>query len=182
VISIVLWALASYGPTEKMAAAEAQSTAIATAQNLDASAKADLEASLKLEASYAGQMGKYIEPVIKPLGFDWKMGVAIICSFAAREVFVGTMATIYSVGSAADDESGIIERLTNERNPVTGEQVYTTATSASLLIFYVFAMMCMSTLAVVKRETKSWKWPIFQFFLMTGIAYLASFAVYQWLA
>ncbi|WP_020538731.1 ferrous iron transport protein B [Lewinella cohaerens] len=182
VISIVLWALASYGPADKMAAVEAQTATIATAQNLDANAKEDLEASLKLEASYAGQMGKYIEPVIRPLGFDWKMGVAIICSFAAREVFVGTMATLYSVGSAADDESGIIERLTNERNPVTGEQVYTTATSASLLIFYVFAMMCMSTLAVVKRETKSWKWPIFQFFLMTGIAYLASFAVYQWLA
>jgi len=183
VISIILWALASYGPAEKMAAAEAQTTAIATAQNLDAQAKDNLEASLRLEASYAGQMGKYIEPVIRPLGFDWKMGVAIICSFAAREVFVGTMATIYSVGSADDDDqTGIIERLTNERNPVTGERVYNTATSASLLIFYVFAMMCMSTLAVVKRETKSWKWPIFQFFLMTGIAYLASFAVYQWLA
>lgn len=183
IISIILWALASYGPAEKMAAAAAQTTAIATAQNLDTQAKEDLEASLKLEASYAGQMGKYIEPVIKPLGFDWKMGVAIICSFAAREVFVGTMATIYSVGSADDDDqSGIIERLTNERNQVTGERVYNTATSASLLIFYVFAMMCMSTLAVVKRETKSWKWPIFQFFLMTGIAYLASFAVYQWLA
>lgn len=182
VISIVLWALASYGPADKMAAAEAQTTTIATTQNLDEDARADLEASLKLEASYAGQMGKYIEPVIRPLGFDWKMGVAIICSFAAREVFVGTMATLYSVGSAADDETSIIERLTSERDPVTGAKVYTTATSASLLIFYVFAMMCMSTLAVVKRETKSWKWPVFQFVLMTGIAYVASFVVYQWLA
>lgn len=182
VISIVLWALASYGPSSEMAAATERAATIAATQNLDDNARDDLEASLRLEASYAGQMGKYIEPVIRPLGFDWKMGVAIICSFAAREVFVGTMATIYSVGSAADDEAGIIERLTRERDPVTGEQVYNTATSASLLIFYVFAMMCMSTLAVVKRETKSWKWPVFQFFLMTGIAYVASFIVYQSLA
>ena len=106
------------------------------------------------------------------------MGVAIICSFAAREVFVGTMATIYSVGSV-EDEAGIIERLANEKDPITGASVYTPARSMSLLIFYVFAMMCMSTLAVVKRETQSWKWPIFQFLFMTGIAYLASFVVFQ---
>lgn len=180
VISVILWALASYGPAKQMAAASQQAEQMATEQQLAATEKEDLEASLKLEASYAGHMGKWIEPAIEPLGFDWKMGVAIICSFAAREVFVGTMATLYSVGSVGEEE-GIIKRLAGERNPATGELVYNKATSLSLLIFYVFAMMCMSTLAVVKRETKSWKWPAFQFVLMTGLAYLASLAVYQWM-
>lgn len=178
VISMVLWALASYGPTADMIAAEEQAASIATAQSLSETEQANLAASLQLEASYAGHMGKWIEPVIAPLGFDWKMGVAIICSFAAREVFVGTMATLYSVGSEAE-ETGIIDRLASEKDPITGATVYTPARSMSLLIFYVFAMMCMSTLAVVKRETKSWKWPIFQFVLMTGLAYIASFVVYQ---
>lgn len=181
VISIVLWALASYGPGEQMAAAETTADEIALAQQLDDTAKNNLVASLKLEASYAGQMGKWIEPAIAPLGFDWKMGVAIICSFAAREVFVGTMATLYSVGSESD-ETSIHDRLAQERDPITGEQVYSQATATSLLLFYVFAMMCMSTLAVVKRETKSWKWPAFQFFFMTAIAYLSSWAVYQWMS
>lgn len=178
VISVILWALASYGPQEDMLAAEQQAATIATEQSLSEVEEADLVASLQLEASYAGHMGKWIEPAIAPLGFDWKMGVAIICSFAAREVFVGTMATIYSVGSV-EEEAGIIERLANEKDPVTGASVYTPARSLSLLIFYVFAMMCMSTLAVVKRETNSWKWPIFQFVFMTGLAYLASLLVYQ---
>lgn len=178
VISVILWALASYGPKKDMLAAEEQASQIATEQSLSETEQEDLAASLQLEASYAGHMGKWIEPVIAPLGFDWKMGVAIICSFAAREVFVGTMATLYSVGSV-EEEAGIIERLANEQDPITGASVYTPARSMSLLIFYVFAMMCMSTLAVVKRETNSWKWPIFQFVLMTGLAYLASLVVYQ---
>jgi ferrous iron transport protein B len=181
VISIILWALASYGSKSQMAAAETRASEIAMAQQLDDTAKDNLTASLRLEASYAGQMGKWIEPVIRPLGFDWKMGVAIICSFAAREVFVGTMATLYSVGSESS-EASIHERLAQERDPITGEQVYSQATATSLLLFYVFAMMCMSTLAVVKRETKSWKWPAFQFFFMTGLAYLSSWLVYQWLS
>ncbi len=181
VISVILWALASYGPKQDMLAAEEQAASIATEQALSEAEQEDLTASLQLEASYAGHMGKWIEPVIAPLGFDWKMGVAIICSFAAREVFVGTMATIYSVGSV-DEEAGIIERLASEKDPITGASVYTPARSMSLLIFYVFAMMCMSTLAVVKRETNSWKWPIFQFVLMTGLAYLASLVVYQLMA
>ena len=122
-----------------------------------------------------------MEPAITPLGFDWKIGIALITSFAAREVFVGTMATIYSIGST-DDELSIKNRMSEEVNPATGEKVYNTATSWALLVFYVFAMQCMSTLAVVKRETHSWKWPTIQFFMMSGLAYVSSLIVYQWLA
>lgn len=182
VISIILWVLASYGPKQQMLAAEEQAQSIALEQSLDETATKDLAASLKLEASYAGHMGKFIEPAIAPLGFDWKMGIAIVCSFAAREVFVGTMATLYSVGSIDlddDKKTGIIERLAAEKDPITGVSTYTPARSMSLLIFYVFAMMCMSTLAVVKRETNGWKWPVIQFVFMTALAYVASLAVYQ---
>lgn len=181
VISVILWALASYGPGDSMAAAEQRAELTATEHQLDDTNTENLKASYRLEASYAGRMGKFIEPSIRPLGFDWKMGIAIISSFAAREVFVGTMATLYSIGSE-EDEGSIHERLANEVNPLTGEKVYTPATATSLLLFYVFAMMCMSTLAVVKRETNSWKWPAFQFFFMTAIAYLSSLVVYQWLS
>ena len=181
VISIILWALASYGPKSDMAAAEIEATTLIQERNLTGDKAEDLVDYYRLEASYAGHMGKWIEPAIRPLGFDWKMGIAIISSFAAREVFVGTMATLYSIGSE-NDESRIHDRLANEVNPVTGEKVYTPATALSLLIFYVFAMMCMGTLAVVKRETQSWKWPIFQFVFMTGVAYLASWAVYVWMS
>ena len=178
VISIILWFLASYGPSEKMAIAEAEATAIALEKNLSVQESQNLMAAKKIEASYAGHMGKFIEPAIKPLGFDWKMGIALITSFAAREVFVSTMATIYSIGSS-DDESTIRERLANEVNLETGEKVYTPAVALSLLIFYLFAMQCMSTLAVTKRETNSWKWPIVQFTYMTALAYLGSLLVYQ---
>jgi ferrous iron transport protein B len=140
-----------------------------------------LEAAYRIEASYAGHLGKLIEPVIRPLGFDWKIGIALITSFAAREVFVGTMATIYSIGSV-EDEFSIRDRLAKERDPVSGAPVYTLATSLSLLIFYVFAMQCMSTLAVVRRETKSWKWPLVQFVFMTGLAYLGSWLTYFFFA
>ncbi len=123
-------------------------------------------------------LGKAIEPAIEPLGFDWKIGISLICSFAAREVFVGTMATIYSIDDDSDITS-IRTQMAEDRNPHTGALIYTAATTWSLLIFYVFAMQCMSTLAIVKRETKSWKWPIIQFTMMTGLAYLGSFIVYQ---
>ena len=176
-ISIVLWALASYGSAKKMEQAEREAIAQAAAQNLDETATADLFAAKKIEASYAGQLGKFIEPAIAPLGFDWKIGIALITSFAAREVFVGTMATLYSIGSTGDEDT-IRERLADARRP-TGEKVYTAATALSLLIFYVFAMQCMSTLAVVKRETGSWKWALLQFGFMTGLAYLGSLVVYQ---
>lgn len=176
-ISIVLWFLASYGPSEAMEAAGERAATEAAAQQLSELEAEDLEASYRIEASYAGHLGKFIEPVIRPLGFDWKIGIALITSFAAREVFVGTMATIYSIGSV-EDEFSIRDRLAKERDPVSGAPVYTLATSLSLLIFYVFAMQCMSTLAVVRRETKSWKWPMVQFVFMTGVAYLGSWLTY----
>lgn len=178
VISMVLWVLASYGPSNKMELAEKEAITLAQQNNLDEAATADLVAGKQIEASYAGHLGKFIEPAIEPLGYDWKIGIALITSFAAREVFIGTMATIYSIGSA-EDELTIRDRMAKERNPKTGRPVYNFATSLSLLMFYVFAMMCMSTLAVVKRETNSWKWPIIQFLFMTGLAYLSAFIVYQ---
>ncbi len=177
-ISIVLWFLASYGPPQAMEQAEVEATELTQQQDLSEDEAADLLAAKKIEASYAGHLGKFIEPVIEPIGFDWKIGIAVICSFAAREVFVGTMATIYSIGSA-DDEFTVRDRMAMETNAF-GEKVYNFAASFSLLIFYVFAMMCMSTLAVVYRETKHWKWPVIQFVFMTGLAYLASLLVYQW--
>lgn len=178
IISVILWVLASFGPPAAMERAEAEAVETARENNMDQTATNNLIASRQIEASYAGYLGKLIEPAIKPLGFDWKIGIALITSFAAREVFVGTMATIYSIGSDVDEYS-IRDRMALERNPVTGQPVYNLATSFSLLIFYVFAMMCMSTLAVVKRETNSWKWPIIQFVFMTGLAYLGSLLVYQ---
>ncbi len=182
VISLVLWVLSSYGPPGKMQKAEEAATATAMEMQLDEPSTADLVAAQRIEASWAGHLGKWMEPTIEPLGFDWKIGIALITSFAAREVFVGTMATIYSIGSAQDDEVSIRERMARERNPITGLPVYTVATSMSLLLFYVFAMQCMSTLAIVRRETNSWKWPLLQFFFMTTLAYLASLGAYQLLS
>ena len=133
--------------------------------------------SVKLENSYIGMMGKGIEPVVRPLGYDWKIGIAIVSSFAAREVFVGTLATIYSVGS--DEEKTIKDRMAAETNPVLGGPLFNFASGISLLLFYAFAMQCMSTLAIVKRETNSWKWPILQLFVMSGIAYVAALTAFQ---
>ncbi len=176
-ISIVLWVLASYGPSDKIQKAENQ--VIAQNPTLD-QAKLDSKiASVRLENSYAGHFGKFIEPAIKPLGYDWKIGIALITSFAAREVFVGTVSTIYSIGADAENETTIKERLRNEVNTETGKPTFSIATSFSLLIFYVFAMMCMSTLAVVYRETKGWKWPIIQLIYMSVLAYVSAFVVYQ---
>lgn len=183
IISIALWFLGTYGPNNQMALAEEEAIKIATEQNMSDVERDDLVASKTLEASYIGHFGKSIEPAIRPLGYDWKIGIALITSFAAREVFVGTMATIYSIGSAEtgdDFEYAIKDRMAKEINPITGEPVYTMATSLSLLLFYVFAMQCMSTLAVVKRETNSWKWPIIQFTFMTVLAYLSAFIAFQW--
>ena len=124
-------------------------------------------------------IGKPIEPFIRTIGFEWKIGIALITSFAAREVFVSTIATIYSVGEDVDDTSTIKQKMRSEINPLTGEKVYTPAVAFSLLIFYAFAMQCMSTLAIVYRETKSIKWPLIQFAYMSAMAYMASFVVYQ---
>ncbi len=179
VLSIILWFLASYGPSDAMQRAEAESTTYITTNQLDEQAAEDYLASQKLEASYAGHLGKFIEPAIRPLGYDWKMGIALITSFAAREIFVGTMATIYSVGSS-DDEMTVREQMAAEINPITGEKQYNFASSLSLLLFYVFALQCLSTLAVTKRETKSWKWPIIQFLYMGILAYGSAFMAYQW--
>ena len=180
IISIILWVLGSYGPSEAMQQAELKAQTLVDTKAIDSS-EYDLHLSAyQLEASYAGHMGKLIEPVVKPLGFDWKMGIALITSFAAREVFVGTMATIYSVGSDDEEqEMSVVERLRSERNLETGELVYSPIRALSLLIFYVFAMQCMSTLAIVKRETNSWTIPILQFVVMTGVAYLGSLAIWQ---
>jgi len=134
-----------------------------------------------LENSYAGLLGKTIEPVIKPLGYDWKIGIALITSFAAREVFIGTMATLYSVeGGKNADRHTLRQRMESATHP-DGSKVYTLATGVSLMIFYAFAMQCMSTLAIVRRETRSWKWPIIQFAYMTGLAYMMSLIFYQFL-
>jgi ferrous iron transport protein B len=132
-----------------------------------------------LQNSYAGILGRTIEPVIKPLGYDWKIGIALITSFAAREVFVGTMATLYSVEGGSDaDESTLMQKM-NAAVKEDGTKVYTLATGISLMIFYAFAMQCMSTLAIVKRETRSWKWPLIQLVYMTGLAYIMSLIAYQ---
>lgn len=178
IISVLLWFLASYGPTTAMQNAEKEAVAYIQSENLSQQDAENYAASKKIEASYAGHLGKFIEPAIRPLGFDWKIGIALITSFAAREVFVGTMATIYSVGSA-DDESTVSQKMAAEIRPDNGQKVYTPATALSLLIFYVFAMQCMSTLAVVRRETKSWKWPMIQFFYMGFMAYFGSLIAYQ---
>jgi ferrous iron transport protein B len=175
-ISIVLWFLASTGP-------EAFDRAEQVFENENpASESSNYEAELasyKLENSYIGVMGKAMEPVIKPLGYDWKIGIALISSFAAREVFVGTLATIYSVGDDDEDNSTIKERMAAEVNPDTGDKLFNLPVGMSLLIFYAFAMQCVSTLAVVKRETKSWKWPLLQLFGMGAFAYVASYITYS---
>ena len=179
IVSVILWFLASFSPTKGIKETlEKETTDMAAAQNWTENQKADYLAARKLETSFAGYLGKAIEPAIAPLGFDWKIGIALISSFAAREVFVGTMATIYSIGSAGqDDTTGIRDRMKAELRP-DGKPMYSTATALSLLIFYVFALQCMSTLAVVKRETNTWKWPIIQFLFMGILAYLGSWFVF----
>ncbi|WP_143960143.1 ferrous iron transport protein B [Litoribacter populi] len=179
-ISIVLWILASYGPSNLMDAVEQEKeTALAQADEAESGEIEEIYASKELEASYIGILGKSIEPVIRPLGYDWKIGIALITSFAAREVFVGTIATIYSVGGDPENDLTIREKLAREVDPETGEKVFNKATAFSLMVFYAFAMQCMSTLAIVYRETKTWKWPVLQTIFMTGFAYLAAFITYQ---
>jgi len=180
-ISIVLWVLASYGPGDAMHNAEQLVKSEADQSGLTDDELEARIASYKLEHSYAGIIGKTLEPVIKPLGYDWKIGIALVTSFAAREVFVSTIATIYSLGGT-EDEQTIKGRLQSEINPETGGPRYTPAVGLSLLVFYTFAMQCMSTLAVVKRETKGWKWPLIQLAYMTALAYVSAFIIYQSMA
>lgn len=177
-ISIILWVLASYGPGDFNNASEIVAQQ-ANAENLSEEELETKIASYKLEHSYIGILGKGIEPAVEPLGYDWKIGIAIVSSFAAREVFVGTLATIYSVGS--EEEETIKNRMAAEVNPVLGTPQFNFASGVSLLLFYAFAMQCMSTLAVVRRETNSWKWPLWQLIAMSAIAYVVALAAYQFL-
>ena len=181
-ISIVLWVLASFGPRERrLAAVEAIPKPLSQDEEVLKTYENQVQTTL-LENSWIGLLGKGIEPAIRPLGYDWKIGIALITSFAAREVFVGSMATIYSVGEDFEENETLMERMRAELNPNTGLPVYTMATGISLMLFYAFAMQCMSTLAIVYRETKTWKWPIIQTLYMTGLAYLAALLAYQLLA
>jgi len=178
IISLVLWFLSSFGPREKMRQAHQKYQTALSQPNADSTVAAEKWESAKLENSFAGIMGKAIEPAILPLGYDWKIGIALITSFAAREVFVGTMATLYSV----EDDGGENMKLREKMEAATfsdGTKIFTLATGISLMIFYVFAMQCMSTLAIVKRETGSWKIPIIQLVYMTGLAYVLSWIAYN---
>ena len=178
-ISILLWLMASFGPGENFNEAEAIVKSQPKSQLLSPEELENEIASYKLEHSFIGILGKLIEPAIAPLGFDWKIGIALISSFAAREVFVGTLATIYSVGN--NQEETIKNRMKAERKP-NGELLFDLPTGVSLMLFYAFALQCMSTLAIVKKETNGWKWPMIQLFSMTLIAYLSALIVYQILA
>ena len=172
-VSVLLWLGASYGPSGRFEAIEEKYAELGSKEN-EQKKRAEL-----LENSYIGILGKSIDPLIEPLGYDWKIGIALITSFAAREVFVGTMATIYSVGSSADDVASVREKMRSQVNPITGKPLYDLPFGLSLLVFYAFAMQCMSTLAVVKTETGTWKWPMIQLAMMTGLAYVSSLAVYN---
>ena len=176
VISLILWALSSFGPSDTSRIEAKFKTEMIKRPSETDSLQVALS-SAKLENSYAGILGKLIEPAIRPLGYDWRIGIALITSFAAREVFVGTMATLYSVGE--DDEGLLLRDKLRSAKKEDGSTLFTLATGISLMIFYLFAMQCMSTLAITRRETKSWKWPVIQFVYMTGIAYIMSFIAYQ---
>ena len=177
-ISVILWFLASYGPGENFANAEEIITQKSENVSLTPTALETEIASFKLENSFIGIMGKAIEPSIEPLGYDWKIGIAIISSFAAREVFVGTLATIYSVGDS-ENVGTIKNKIQAEINPQTGVKVFNFASGISLLLFYAFAMQCASTLAITKKETNSWKWPVAQLIFMSVFAYIVALIAYQ---
>ncbi|MFT4679843.1 MAG: ferrous iron transport protein B [Flavobacteriales bacterium] len=179
IVSMVLWFLSSFGPSGAFEAAEELVVNDPASIELSEDELAFAIESEKLRSSYAGLMGRFIEPAIEPLGFDWKIGIALITSFAAREVFVGTMSTIYSVEGDTENIQALQEKLSTTINPKTGEPIMGMATAFSLAIFYVFAMQCMSTVAVVRKETNGWKWPLLQLFLFTAIAYFASLLTFQ---
>lgn len=181
-VSVILWAFASFGPRGNMRAIDEKYAILATSDDATMSSEelAAQKSAERLQASYAGEFGRWIEPAIKPIGFDWKMGIALLTSLAAREVFVGTMSTIYSVGGGAEGEdlNSIKQKMLAEKNE-KGEPLYSVATILSLMVFYAFAMQCMSTLSIVKSETQSWKWPIVQFIYMTALAYVSSLIVFN---
>ena len=178
VISLILWGLSSFGPGNRIRKVSEKYQELKLQPGANTGQLEKEFNAAKLENSYAGILGKSIEPAINPLGYDWKIGIALITSFAAREVFVGTMATLYSVGD--NDENGLLlrDKMKAAQRP-NGKPMFDLATGLSLMIFYLFAMQCMSTLVIVRRETRTWKWPIIQFVYMTGLAYLMSLIVYQ---
>lgn len=178
-LSILIWFMGSHGPGEKFSQADTIISSLPENKSLPEDQLNDKIAAYQLENSYIGIVGKSIEPVIKPLGYDWKIGIAIVGSFAAREVFVGTLATIYNIGSSGEDEATIKQRMNAEIDPITGKKIFNFATGVSLLLFYAFAMQCISTLAITKKETNSWKWPLIQLFGMSGFAYVVSLITYQ---
>lgn len=177
-LSIILWAMASYGPSDRREQAMAAVVMPNVVSDSTMQAYQAEVNAVALENSYIGILGKSIEPVIQPMGFDWKIGISIITSFAAREVFVGSMATIYSVGDDFEDNTRLLEKMKRDVNPATGQPTFTLATGMSLMVFYVFAMQCLATFAVVQRETASWKWPIIQVLYMAALAYLGAWLTY----
>ncbi len=176
-ISIILWALATFGPSERMENVEKSLKKEISFRKLSKEEQQHIIAAEKLANSYIGIIGKSIEPIIKPIGYDWKIGISLITSFAAREVFVGSLATIYAIQEDGEENKSLLNRLREEQRS-DGTKVYSLATGVSLMVFYVYAMQCMATLAVVKRETKSWKWPLFQIAFMGVLAYLGAFIAF----
>jgi ferrous iron transport protein B len=174
VISMILWFLSNFGPSEAMKTAEKEATILS---QLDPTHSEEIKTTLRLEASYAGHLGKWMEPAIEPLGYDWKTGIALITSFAAREVFVGTMATLFQ--SSEDNTQGIIEKMQAVKDPKTGDPFYGLPYALSLIVFYAFALQCMSTMAVMKRETGTWTWPVALFIIYGIIAYIGAYLVYH---
>ena len=176
VISMILWALSSFGPEEAMKTAQLKAVELTKINKKDS---AQIHNTQKLEASYAGYLGKFIEPAIKPLGYDWKTGIALISSFAAREVFVGTMSTLFQTPEGDDQVKGIRTKMQAEINPTTGKPLYGVPYAISLIFFYAFALQCVSTMAVIKKETGSWKWPVALFFIYGGIAYISAYTAFR---
>lgn len=177
-LSVILWFLGSHGPNDTFGNAEQIITEKHINDNLSDEMLADEITGYQLESSYIGMIGKTIEPVFRPLGYDWKMSIAVLTSFAAREVFVGNLATLYNMASDGEDEGKMIDRMANEKRE-DGSKMFTLATGVSLLLFYAFAMQCLSTVGVTKKETNSWKWTAFQMIFMTGFAYVTALIAYQ---
>jgi len=179
-LSVILWFLGSHGPGENFNNAQeiVEKEVYSSQHKINPSVIENTISAYKLENSYIGIMGKTIEPAIKPLGYDWKIGIAVVSSFAAREVFVGTLATIYSVGNQSEEEATIKMKMAEDID-ANGNKIFNFATGISLLLFYAFAMQCVSTLAIVKKETNSWKWPIIQLVFMSGFAYVVALIAYQ---
>ncbi len=173
-ISIILWFMASYGPGNEIEKSSQELIKSEAYKASNSEEQQSLKSSVMLEHSYIGHLGKFIEPVIEPLGYDWKIGISLISSFAAREVFVGSLSTIYAVHDEREEKQNLRETMKNEKR-ADGTPTYSMASGISLMVFYVFAMQCMSTLAVVKRETQSWKWPIIQLTFMGVLAYSLSY-------